>query len=65
QRFFKYIYHNSEYINDFVRNIDLPTKSDIIKRGGYSPPLLFTYAFLTNCDFNFIAPKPSILQSIS
>ncbi len=24
-----------------------------------------TYAFLTNSDFNFIAPKPSILQSIS
>jgi len=28
QRFFKYIYHNSKYINDSTQNIDLPTKID-------------------------------------
>ncbi|TKH74902.1 hypothetical protein FC688_24345 [Bacillus cereus] len=29
QRFLKYIYQNSQYINDSTRNIDLPTKIDI------------------------------------
>ncbi|OPA16031.1 hypothetical protein BHL21_16590, partial [Bacillus cereus] len=28
QRFFKYIYHNSQYINDSTMNINLPTKND-------------------------------------
>ncbi|PFQ80282.1 hypothetical protein COK26_16680 [Bacillus thuringiensis] len=29
QRFLKYIYQNSQYINDSTRNIDLQTKIDI------------------------------------
>ncbi|PDZ47337.1 hypothetical protein C6359_12760 [Bacillus wiedmannii] len=29
QRFFKYIYRNSKYINDSTRNIDLPKKTSI------------------------------------
>ncbi|KAA0778048.1 hypothetical protein BAU22_09960 [Bacillus sp. 4048] len=32
QRFFKYIYHNSQYINDLTQNIDLPAKNDKTKR---------------------------------
>ncbi|PFF84718.1 hypothetical protein CN338_22825 [Bacillus cereus] len=32
QRFFKYIYHNSRYINDLTQNIDLPAKNDKTKR---------------------------------
>ncbi|PEX84808.1 hypothetical protein COJ50_13920 [Bacillus cereus] len=28
QRFFEYIYHNLQYINDSTQNIDLPTRCD-------------------------------------
>lgn len=31
----------------------------------WKPITAYCYTFLTNSDFNFIAPIPSILQSIS
>ncbi|PEX84038.1 hypothetical protein CN450_19070 [Bacillus cereus] len=42
QRFFHYIDHNSQYINDSTKNIDLPTNND-----NNSVPLLYFYQYIT------------------
>ena len=45
----------------YIKNRAALSHNSIKAEGGGN----LNYPFLTNSDFNFIAPKPSILQSIS
>ncbi|PGB56939.1 hypothetical protein COL95_02035 [Bacillus anthracis] len=52
QRFFNYIYRNSQCINDSTRNIDLPTKN-------INPFLIYTKRLLQKGTTSLSIPEPS------